>query len=54
MITNEMMFYGGIAIATAALATGLVCLLLLRVKKSKLDTQLDAEYGADLFIKPGF
>lgn len=43
-----MMFYGGIGIAAAALATGLVCLLLLKVEKSKLDTQLDAEYGADL------
>lgn len=48
MITNEMMFYGGIAIAVTALITGLVCLLFLRVKKSKLDTQLDAEYGAEI------
>lgn len=48
MITNEMMFYGGIAIAATALIAGLVCLLFLRVKKSKLDTQLDAEYGAEI------
>lgn len=47
MITNEMMFYGGIVIAAAALAAGIVCLLTLKMKKIKLDAQLDEEYGEE-------
>lgn len=48
MITNEMMFYGGIVIAAAALAAGIVCLLTLKIKKIKLDAQLDEEYGEEV------
>ena len=48
MITNEMMFYGGIVIAAAALAAGIVCLLTLKIKKTKLDAQLDEEYGEEV------
>ncbi len=48
MITNEIMFYGGIVTAATALVTGIICLLALKMKKIKLDAQLDAEYGEEI------
>lgn len=44
-VSNEMMFYGGI-ILTAVSAAGLIIYLLLyRLRKLRLDIQLDQEYG---------
>ena len=48
MITNEIMFYGGIVTAATALVTGIICLLALKMKKIKLNAQLDAEYGEEI------
>ena len=44
-ITNEMMFYGGIILASASALIMLIYLLTARIRKMKLDLQLDQEYG---------
>lgn len=45
---DEMMFYGGIAVAAAALIVGIVCILVFKIKKIRLDAQFDVEYGAEI------
>jgi len=47
MITDEMIFYGGLAISAVTLVSGIICLLLLKMKRIRLDAQFDAEYGID-------
>lgn len=44
-ITNEMMFYGGIILVAASALGMILYLLVARLKKIKLDMQLDQEYG---------
>ncbi len=46
-ITNEMMFYGGIALAALSAAGLAVYLLLFRLRKQRLNMRLDEEYGRD-------
>lgn len=43
--TNEVLFYGGIAIAAASLVLGLIHLAVSRFKALRLKTQLISEYG---------
>jgi hypothetical protein len=45
---DEMIFYGGIAVMAAAFVLGMISMLLLKVKKIKLDAKLDAEYGKEI------
>lgn len=42
---SELLFYGGIALMTAAVAFGIAVFLLLRISGKRLKTRLEAEYG---------
>ena len=44
-LTNEILFYGGLAIAGGTLFAAFICLSISHIKKIRLDAQLDAEYG---------
>lgn len=44
-ITNEMMFYGGIVLAAVSALTMIIYLLIARMRKLRLNAQLDQEYG---------
>lgn len=44
---NEMLFYGGIICAAAAAVGEFLCLCIFKMKKNRLETQLDKEYGDD-------
>lgn len=44
-ITNETMFYGGIVLTVISILGMSLYLLVARLKKMKLDIQLDQEYG---------
>lgn len=44
-LTNEILFYGGIAVAIASLAAALLYFCITQIKKVRLDARLDAEYG---------
>ncbi len=44
-LTNEILFYGGIAAAIASLAAALLYFCITQIKKVRLDARLDAEYG---------
>lgn len=44
-LTNEMLFYGGIAVSVISLVMALLYFCLTQIKKVRLDTRLDAEYG---------
>lgn len=44
-LTNEMLLYGGIAVAAAAVIGLIVFICVMKVKKIRLNTQLNAEYG---------
>lgn len=44
-LTNEVLFYGGIAIVAVSVVMGLVHLVVSKFKAIRLKTQLIAEYG---------
>ena len=44
-ITNEMMFYGGIILAAVSGTVLVIYLLTARMRRFRLDAQLDQEYG---------
>ncbi len=44
-LTNEILFYGGLAIAGGTLLVAFIYLSISHIKKIRLDAQLDAEYG---------
>lgn len=44
-ITNELLFYGGIAAAGCSLFAMVFCLCIFQIKKVRLNARLDAEYG---------
>lgn len=45
MLTNEILFYGGLAITGCTLLAAFIYLCMSHIKKIRLDAQLDAEYG---------
>ena len=44
-ITDELLFYGGMAIAACSLLALLLCVCIFQIKKVRLNARLDAEYG---------
>lgn len=46
-ITDEMLFYGGIAAAGGSLLASIVCFAAFKIQKIRLDSQLDEEYGKE-------
>lgn len=44
-LTNEVLFYGGIAIAVGSVLLGLIHLVISKFKELRLKTQLISEYG---------
>ena len=44
-LTNEILFYGGLAIAGGTLLAAFIYLCIWHIKKVRLDAQLDVEYG---------
>lgn len=44
-LTNEVLFYGGLAIAVVSAIVGLAHLVVSKFKAFRLKTQLIAEYG---------
>ena len=44
-ITDELLFYGGIAVAASSSLFASVGLLILQIKRKYLNAQLDMEYG---------
>lgn len=44
-LTNEMIFYGGIATAGVSALAAIIFLFIFKMKKIKLNAQLDQEYG---------
>lgn len=45
MNCNQLLFYGGIALAAVTLVLGAACLAIYKVKTVRLEAQLDYEYG---------
>lgn len=44
-MSGNVLFYGGLALMAVAAAGGLVTVLLLSIRKKRLDRQLEEEYG---------
>ena len=44
-LTNELMFYGGIAVAGGSAVLAVLCFCVSQFNKVRLNIQLDAEYG---------
>lgn len=44
-ISNEMLYYGGIAIAVTAILAALIFFLTSRMSRHRLDERLNEEYG---------
>lgn len=44
-LTNEILFYGGIAVALASLAAAFISFFVIQIRKIRLDAQLNVEYG---------
>lgn len=44
-LTDEMLFYGGMAAAGCAALALILCLCVSQIKKIRLNVRLDAEYG---------
>lgn len=42
---NEALFYGGTALAAVSLLAGVISLFLCRIKRIRLEAQMDEEYG---------
>ena len=42
---DEIMYYGGLGIAIAAVLLGIICFLAYRYQKAKLELELMNEYG---------
>lgn len=45
LLTDEALFYGGIIITGCSLLLAIIFLCVSKIKKIRLDAQLDAEYG---------
>lgn len=45
VLTDEVLFYGGIIIIGCSLLLAIIFLCVSKIKKIRLDAQLDAEYG---------
>lgn len=46
-LTDELLFYGGIALAGGALLLSIVSFLILQIHSIRLNGQLDEEYGKE-------
>ena len=44
-ISDELLFYGGMAVAGCSLLAMILCLCMSQVRKVRLNARLDAEYG---------
>lgn len=44
-LTNEILFYGGLAVAVCSLVLAVIYFSVSQIKKARLNTRLDAEYG---------
>lgn len=44
-LTDEIMFYGGVAVAGGSALAAIIFFCIFKVKKIKLNAQLDREYG---------
>lgn len=44
-LTNELLFYGGIAVAVFSIAVLIIGLCILKMKRIRLNAQMDKEYG---------
>lgn len=44
-LTNELLFYGGMAVAIGSLIAAILYFCISQIGKVRLDAQLDAEYG---------
>lgn len=47
MLSDEMMFYTGVAVMIIALVLLIVVSVLLKIKQDKLNAQFDVEYGME-------
>ncbi len=45
LLTDEVLFYGGIIITGCSLLLAIIFLCISKIKKIRLDAQLDEEYG---------
>lgn len=45
MNLDDLLFFGGIGLAAAAAVIGIICLVYFKIKKMKLESQFDEEYG---------
>lgn len=45
MVSNEMLFYGGLAAAVLMIILFIIFLVIFRIGKLKLDYRYDEEYG---------
>ena len=50
-LTNEVLFYGGIIMVSCSLFAALVSFFVFKIRKLKLETRLDAEYGKKVKTK---
>ena len=44
-LTDELLFYGGIAVAVGSLVMAILSFCILQIKKIRLNAQMDYEYG---------
>jgi uncharacterized protein YoxC len=51
-LTNEFLFYGGIAVAIVSIILLVVYCITLKRNGKKLNNQLDKEYGTDVELQP--
>ena len=45
LLTNETMFYGGMAVAAFSLISAIICGFILMINKMRLNAKFDYEYG---------
>lgn len=44
-LTDEILFYGGMAVAAGSLVMAMLCFCISEINKLRLNIRLDAEYG---------
>ena len=47
LVTDEILFYGGLILAGLAGVSGIIYFLLYRIKRMRLESQMDKEYGEE-------
>lgn len=52
-LTNEVLFYGGIAVAACSFLFAIVYFIVSHIRRIHLDSQLDREYGKKEANKTG-